>query len=658
MKLQILLLSTISLTLPHAGTATGQVVPEEDAIGRVFEDRFDPSEPRLLWKFKWNPDEIVTLPDPPADSNSFAFRVGDSYGYDSAYIERATATSQIVEGRIYVDANGRSEFSRMGIFARGNDGTFRGDGNCCFMLTVDSDDGKIRALRRMQGIPYSLPLTDERFRHVEKGWHTLKISAIDKEIAFFADGELVASAVTGECLGNVCAGIYNDAMSNNENRNYTLVDFFRLTELPEEAEILKGLERLMYIKQVEHDIMLAMGLVAEASQSSACARSTLGEFIDAYPDSPLADEALEKLAAWWRTCGMEKHATRIDNLLSRGHSAGEAIRLAGPAAWGPGDHNPYHTAGKRIETVAEFLEYGRAYRQLKRYLLVDVRESLRLGRPPGEVSAIEELGERIGREFKQALGDAKERHKTKLPEEESYQFLVQAAKLADNLGWTDIRQSFLEAAAASSDADQSEGAVLEMARYNTESEQYAEAAELYRRLAAATTTGSPLLNDVYSEWADVLQKRFRYDEAAAACNAFIERYPNHPSVPLMRLRSGRIRYEQREDEEVIRTLEPLLVGDATDEIGFEARMLRGLTAMRLDDYATASRIFAKLSEEAPAVELRANALFLLGYSAVFNDRLSAGREAFEEFLERYPDDPKVEEAGKFLERIRNLEGER
>jgi len=185
----------------------------------VFMDEFAATGPALSWVFRWTTDNIESYSfRAPSGSNGHGLFVGGTPGYDSAFVKVPTAEHQIVEAAVYCDVDGQEDFSRMGIFARGFNGDFHGKKNCCFTLGVNSKTGEVLFTRRKQGYEWPITILDPADKVISKGWHTLRISAIDKTVTAYIDDKNVASAVTGACLENVCAGIFNIDPNKNKTR--------------------------------------------------------------------------------------------------------------------------------------------------------------------------------------------------------------------------------------------------------------------------------------------------------------------------------------------------------------------------------------------------------------------------------------------------------
>ena len=143
-------------------------------------------------------------------------------------------------------------------------------------------------------------------------------------------------------------------------------------------------------------------------------------------------------------------------------------------------------------------------------------------------------------------------------------------------------------------------------------------------------------------------------QAVNVCKTCLEKYPTHEAAASFRLHMGKLLYKREADWEVLETIRPLLQENIKDEVRLEAKMLGGLVYVRSEDYKRALALFAQVAEEAQDAETSANALFLKGYCALFDSDYETGRDAFRQFIEDYPNSPKVEQARMFLHRVEDL----
>lgn len=104
-----------------------------------------------------------------------------------------------------------SDYERYGIFLRddcfaGLDTTYEGAGNC-YALTWDSDDGRFRAGKLMDGTWTDFFSTAQYIQ--ASGWHTLRIEARENEIKYFLDGNLLLTATDTTFPCGTCGVAYS-----------------------------------------------------------------------------------------------------------------------------------------------------------------------------------------------------------------------------------------------------------------------------------------------------------------------------------------------------------------------------------------------------------------------------------------------------------------
>jgi len=104
-----------------------------------------------------------------------------------------------------------SDYERYGIFLRddcfaGLDTTYEGAGNC-YALTWDSDDGRLRAGRLVNGA-WTDFFPTAQYR-TGSGWHTLRIEAREDQISYFLDGSLLMTVSDSTFPCGTCGVAYS-----------------------------------------------------------------------------------------------------------------------------------------------------------------------------------------------------------------------------------------------------------------------------------------------------------------------------------------------------------------------------------------------------------------------------------------------------------------
>lgn len=633
---------------PFRSDVGGDEPVRESSLGTVFRDDFSPQTSRLPWKFKFNSDPVVGETEGPSGSDGYMLQVGGTYEYDTAFIEMATAFNQIVQARIYIPVDGEEDYAKMGIFACGADGGLREKSNCCFILAIESDTGEVHALRRKKGYEWKFgPLIDR----VQSGWHVLQISAVDNRIKFHIDGELVCSGNNSECYGGVCAGVFcDDPYDNRARMNSTYVDDFRLTIVSQGQADLDGVLRLVFVRDKLRDRLVELGLAEDAAQLSRMTREILWDFIESNPELNRRNKVLQRIIVSLRYDGYIERADQLQDLISNEAPLAEILSESDKEKYAEGESYPVIDSRMEISSVDEFRRILGAYRGLLEAIELDAKESARLGY--SAVSGTDELKSRAKMSIKNSVESDLENRIGETLEYDDFDDLLSMAAVANEYGWLKVRDAIFTSLESKSDDEQKGRIELEKARFAASRNDTFGAIRIYEDLSKSLSEASLILSTVYLEWIDALEGSSRLDSAERICAQFLEKYPEHPDSRRFQIRLAKILLAQNKNELVLQAVAGLVVGELTDELGVEAIYVKSIGLMALDDIDEASELLDGLTEQSLSESIAADAFFLRGYCCILQGDYAAARDVFEDFIGEYPENPKVEQARKYLDQYK------
>lgn len=205
----------------------------------ALSDSFPPGGRQRPWddKFYFNGVEAFDPPSPGGDGSVMVVR-DPAGGFETTRLGARQDTDMLVQADVYCDyrpddaANG---FERYGIFARDNGNAafttnFYQGGNC-YMMTFDSNNGRIRAGKTVDGTVTDFLNAAPRFV-TASGWHNFRIICIDDLIAYLLDGNLLI-AVTDSSLVNGYSGVgYHEQFSGNNLMRGARIDNFLMDPAP------------------------------------------------------------------------------------------------------------------------------------------------------------------------------------------------------------------------------------------------------------------------------------------------------------------------------------------------------------------------------------------------------------------------------------------
>ena len=578
------------------------------------------------------------MDNPPADSNGFGLKVGGTPGYDVAFIDDMPSTNQIVEAQVYIEVDGREDFSFVGIFARGKNADFHGKRNCCFSLSIDTKTGRVNVKRHLKGYEWPLRTRDPEGHFVKTGWHILQIKAVDKSVEAFVDDELIASAVTPACLGGICAGVFNkDPEKNRERKNYTIIDDFSLTEVSDEMVRLSCVSRAIYIRRKVHKHLLELQFGEEAMSYGTTTRRILSGLLGSSQSPGVANEYYSMLRHCWDEAGMGRYAAEIEESIHEGETIQECIKSASGEYYADSVENPY---GVRFSlkplNIQEFEAYYEKYYELDRLLGLDIEEAIGNDRPTEEVRLSSDLRVRLKIRFTDIVERIQNMCETALPEESAYDFLVSIARATQAMGLTKETFGVFEAAANSPDQMQRLGAFSLSLGYALSTNSYGIAANLYRNLSLCENVSDASMSEFYIGWTDLLEKASRSKEAADLCKTFLLKFPKSDFVEKFQLRRARLLQEIGHSEQVIEVVNSLLDGEPKNSIRGEALLYLGLARMKLKNWKKALSTFEEMSMIATTDEESARVLLLSAYCATALSDSCGTKEALECIEQKYP----------------------
>ncbi len=191
----------------------------------------------VSWKDRFKTHTVSAFSPTAPGGDGFVLTVADtSGGIDTARIGFQLDGDYTVEAMIYCDyrpGDAGDGYERVGIFARDDgNGMFEGisgsniRGNN-YALTWDSNDGRVRCLRTVEGEPTDL--LSSTVTRAETAWRTFRMSLNGSTIQFQLDGELILE-VEDTTHERGSAGIgYHDYFTTNANIRGTRADRFKLT---------------------------------------------------------------------------------------------------------------------------------------------------------------------------------------------------------------------------------------------------------------------------------------------------------------------------------------------------------------------------------------------------------------------------------------------
>ena len=157
----------------------------------------------MFWDDKFTYNEIVAFSTVPPGGDGYVLKVADPVGgFETCRAGDLGDEDYSVEAWIYCDyrpelgTGGAGQFERAGLFARDNgnaafDSTSYGGGNA-YVLTWDSDDGRLRAGRAIDGNISDFLETQQVYLSAS-AWRKFKIDVRGERIRYFIDDEEIAN---------------------------------------------------------------------------------------------------------------------------------------------------------------------------------------------------------------------------------------------------------------------------------------------------------------------------------------------------------------------------------------------------------------------------------------------------------------------------------
>jgi Peptidase family M23 len=202
-------------------------VPGESAFGRP--------------KFIRSEVQAFSPPSPGGDGYAFFLTdVGnDGDGpYDSVIVGGVGDRNIFAQVDIYFSYEpSQGGWERAGLFVRddgfgGWDQTFEGRGNC-YAITFDSDDGRLRAARIVDASVTDF-VSPQRYV-TSSGWHTLRIEALEDQITFLFDGEVLALVSDSTFPSGPCGVGFSDHTTSHPSDRGVYFDNFLAGPLGSES---------------------------------------------------------------------------------------------------------------------------------------------------------------------------------------------------------------------------------------------------------------------------------------------------------------------------------------------------------------------------------------------------------------------------------------
>jgi len=139
-----------------------------------------------------------------------------------------------------------------------------------------------------------------------------------------------------------------------------------------------------------------------------------------------------------------------------------------------------------------------------------------------------------------------------------------------------------------------------------------------------------------------------WEKAGDAFQSFLTKYPRHELTRKVRLGLGRVQIEQGENDEALRSLSGAAWGGKGDEVGAEARFLRGEIYRGQEKYDEAIAEYTKVDAFEEFENWQADALYSHALALEGKGEAPMATEKLKELVDRFPDSAAALKAkGKF-----------
>lgn len=193
-----------------------------------------PADGRELswWLDRFTSPTIIPFQPVAPDGDGYVLRVMDpAGGVETTRIGNLLDENYTVECSIYCEYRpelASDGYERVGIFLRDNgngcfDHSYAG-GGYCYLMTWDSDTGRIRCLVSQGGQLTDLAPTT--LNYPSSAWRKMSITAVDSTLSFYVDGVLVADALNTAFASGQCGIGYHEYFTTNTNMHGTRADNF------------------------------------------------------------------------------------------------------------------------------------------------------------------------------------------------------------------------------------------------------------------------------------------------------------------------------------------------------------------------------------------------------------------------------------------------
>lgn len=176
---------------------------------------------------------------------------------------------------------------------------------------------------------------------------------------------------------------------------------------------------------------------------------------------------------------------------------------------------------------------------------------------------------------------------------------------------------------------------------------YATAVRAYGEIAAGSDAARAQAGQ--SEIIRILgEKAVDYGGAAQACAEYLKRFPNSPEIGNIEYLKARFEYDGRDFHSAIADMDGFVQRRGDSPLVPSALLVKGLALAGLDKTGDAVAAFSEVIARFPKHDLAGKAQFLIGITYYAARDYSRAYEAFQKFVDFYPNNVYVPQAGRYM----------